>query len=179
MKKIKSYLPLITLVLVAAAASLAVYKSNIKQNLGKENFANQPFFTENKEIRGLFNENEALTAEDFINDEGRYSVVNIFASWCSTCLTEHEALFEIAKNESLNLYGIAWNDYSENAKNYLQKFGNPYHKVALDSKGKLNKLLGVAAVPETFLINPDGIIIYRHQGAIKNSTIKKLLKARK
>ncbi len=177
--KIKNYLPLIILVLVTVVASFTVYKSNIKQNLGKENFENKPFLAKNEQIDGLFNENETLTAADFVNNEGKYSVVNVFASWCSTCLSEHETLFEIAKDKSLRLYGVAWNDYFENTKGYLEKFGNPYHKVALDSKGKLGKLVGVRAVPETFLVDPNGQIAYRHSGELTKRDIEKMLKTRK
>lgn len=168
--------------LVTAMASFAVYNSNIKQNLGKENFSalkNTFFLDEDTKIRGLFDENDYLSQEKLINSKNKYTIVNIFASWCASCIEEHDVLFEIAKDSSVNLYGIAWNDYSENTKNYLQKFGNPYQKVALDSKGKLNKMLGVGAVPETFLINPDGAIIYRHRGALNQGDIAILLNARK
>ena len=182
MKKINSYFPLIILVLITALASFAIYKSNIKQNLGKENFSATKttlFLDEDTKIRGLFDENDYLSQEKLVNSENKYTIINIFASWCATCIEEHEVLFEIAKIPAINFYGIAWNDYSENTKNYLQKYGNPYQKTVLDSKGNLNKILGVGAVPETFLVNPDGVIIYRHQGVIEKSDIAKLLNMRK
>ncbi len=182
MKKIKSYFPLIILLAIALVACLAIYKSNIKQNLGKENFANstkkQLFLPKNEKIPLLLDKNKVFSLKNLQNDEGKYNIVNIFASWCSSCLLEHETLFKLAKNKSVRLYGIAWNDYSQNAKKYLEKFGNPYLQVALDSKGVLNKILGIAAVPETFLVDANGYVVYRHQGTLTEHDFRYLLSLR-
>ncbi len=179
MKKIKLYLPLIILATILVIAAIAVYKSNIKQNLGKENFLSgekKLFLDKNYKLKDLYQKNGYLTFKDFINKKNRFSVVNIFASWCGSCIKEHKHLMDLSTNKSFNLYGIAWNDYHENTKKYLQKFGNPYQKVVLDSKGYLNKMLNISAVPETFIINSNGFIVYRHQGLIDKDLIDKIIR---
>ena len=178
MKKVKLYLPLIILAAILIVAAFAVYKSNIKQNLGKENFLksqNIKFFDEKSSIPDLFNKNNSLSLNDFTNKNGNFTLVNVFASWCSSCLSEHDTLFKIKNYGNLNLIGIAWNDYHENSKKFLKKFGNPYQKVGLDSKGYLNKILGVAAIPETFLVDSNGYVVYKFQGALSEETLRKIL----
>ena len=178
MKKVKLYLPLIILATILVVAAFAVYKSNIKQNLGKENFLKSQkirFFDEKSAIPDLFDGKKQLSLQDLVNKNGKYSLINVFASWCSSCLKEHELLFSIQNYGKIDLIGIAWNDYHENSKKFLKKFGNPYQKVALDSKGYLNKILGVTAIPETFLIDSNGYVIYRHQGVLTDQALRRIL----
>lgn len=178
MKTIKLYLPLIILAAILVAAAVAVYKSNIKQNLGKENFLksqNIKFFDKESSIPDLFDDQKQLSLKDLVNKNNKFTLINVFASWCSSCLSEHDTLFKIKNYGNLNLIGIAWNDYHENSKNFLKKFGNPYQKVGLDSQGYLNKILSVTAIPETFLIDNDGYVVYRFQGAISEESLRKIL----
>tara|TARA_A100001015_G_scaffold217738_1_gene244651 strand:- start:5090 stop:5638 length:549 start_codon:yes stop_codon:yes gene_type:complete len=178
MKKIKLYLPLIILAVILATAAIAVYKSNIKQNLGKENFTKSKtlFLQGDAKIKNIFDNKDPITAKDFNNSDKKYKIVNIFASWCSSCFKEHGELLNLKNNFSnITVIGIAWNDHAKITKNFLEKYGNPYQKVGLDTKGYLDKILGVRAVPETFVVNPEGIIIKRHQGILTIKDVKNIL----
>ena len=107
-------------------------------------------------------------AKNFTNKdlEGRYSLLNIFASWCYTCRLEHDTLLSIAGEGKLPVYGVAWKDKPQNASQWLENLGNPYTKVGMDWFGELVVPLGLIGTPESFLINPDGVIIYHHQGML-------------
>jgi len=110
----------------------------------------------------------SLDNTKFSNDNllGKYSIINFFASWCISCKAEHNSLLELAKNDKIKIFGVAWRDIDQNTRNYLAKNGNPYLKVGVDSKGIFAKSLGVGAMPESFIINPQGKIIYYQKGMI-------------
>ena len=122
------------------------------------------------ETQTLFDSNIILSNKDLLN---RYVMINFFASWCSPCKVEHPLFFEI-KNDfpSLLLVGINHKDIIINAKKYLSAEGNPYDYIGLDTDGYLALDFGVFGLPETFLINPEGKIIYKHLGALKKNIIK-------
>ncbi|MFT6077812.1 MAG: cytochrome c biogenesis protein CcmG/thiol:disulfide interchange protein DsbE, partial [Rickettsiales bacterium] len=67
--------------------------------------------------------------------KGKYSLINVFASWCSVCSLENDLLIKIAQEGKVDIYGVAWRDIQKNTKRYLKKNGNPYVKVGVDSKG--------------------------------------------
>jgi cytochrome c biogenesis protein CcmG/thiol:disulfide interchange protein DsbE len=110
---------------------------------------------------------------NFSNDDllGKYSVINFFASWCSSCRAENDLLINLSQNDKIIIFGVAWRDIDQSTKNYLNKNGNPYSKVGVDSKGTFAKSLGVSAMPESFVINPQGKIIYYQKGAIDDNFI--------
>ena len=106
----------------------------------------------------------------FINE--KFSLVNVWASWCVTCRAEHTAIMKIAKNENLQVIGINYKDVYADAKNYLEILGNPFDVIVFDPEGKIGLELGVYATPETFLVDRDGLIIYKHIGEINNQVWK-------
>ncbi len=108
--------------------------------------------------------------------QGRYVLINIFASWCVTCKIEHESLMQITERQNIPLYGIAWNDNRVNLHGWFKERGNPYKKIGIDNNSVVILDLGVTAVPESFLISPDGIIIYRHAGALDYESYVKNIK---
>lgn len=93
---------------------------------------------------------------------GEVSVVNVFASWCAPCRQEHPFLMELAAT-GVTIYGINQKDAPENAKAFLEELGNPYKKVGADS-GRVSIEWGIYGIPETFVINANGIITYKHVG---------------
>ena len=105
--------------------------------------------------------------------KGKYSLINVFASWCSVCALENDLLMRIAKEGKINIYGVAWRDIKRNTKSYLQNNGNPYVKVGVDSKGSFSKLLSVSGTPESFLIDPEGRIVHYWYGAIDEDFFEK------
>ncbi len=106
----------------------------------------------------------------FINE--KFSLVNVWASWCVTCRAEHTAIMKITKSENLQMIGVNYKDLYADAKNYLEILGNPFDVIVFDPEGKIGLDLGVYATPETFLVNRDGLILYKHIGEINNQVWK-------
>ncbi len=116
-----------------------------------------------------------IEAEDFYSDESvlltdlfsdNMSLVNVWASWCVTCRQEHQMMMKIADNEDLQLIGINFKDTRVDGERYLEVMGNPFDVIVFDPSGKIGLDLGVYATPETFLVNQQGLILYKHIGAI-------------
>lgn len=104
--------------------------------------------------------------------KGKYAILNIFASWCSSCKIEHNTLIKL-KESGVAIYGIAWKDNPEKLSAWLNEKGNPYAAIGADEQGKAIIDLGVTGAPETFVISPDGIILYRYAGPITEDIWKK------
>lgn len=98
--------------------------------------------------------------------KGHYTLLNIFASWCITCRFEHDFLKDLAKEKRIPIIGVAWKDKTENTRAWLKNLGNPYDKVVSDFNGDLVVKLGVTGTPESFLVNPDGVIVYHRVGML-------------
>lgn len=96
----------------------------------------------------------------------KVSIVNVFASWCVPCRQEHPYIVELGKDERIQLIGINQRDSTKNALSFLAELGNPYDAVGVDRKGRASIEWGVYGVPETFIVNPQGRIIYKHVGPI-------------
>ena len=107
---------------------------------------------------------------------GEWSLLNVWASWCTTCLEEHELLMRLS--QQLALYGINHRDTRDEAQNWLQVYGNPYRASAFDKHGEVGIELGVYKVPETFLLDPDGVIRYKHIGALDEEAYQQQILAR-
>ena len=107
-----------------------------------------------------------LAQDDLINEaslEGSY-ILNVWASWCITCLVEHPYLMELDK-KGINIVGLNYKDEKIDALNWLEKYGNPYELIIHDLKGTLALDLGVTGAPETFLID-DGRVVAHYQGEV-------------
>ena len=100
-------------------------------------------------------------------------LVNFFASWCAPCKIEHPLFFTI-KEEHPNLFiiGVDYKDSKNDALDYLKKDGNPYDFVGYDKQGLIGLEFGVFGLPETFLINKKGKIIYKHLGPLDKKIIE-------
>lgn len=107
---------------------------------------------------------------------GEWSLLNVWASWCATCLEEHDLLMRLS--QQLALYGINHRDTREEARNWLQVYGNPYRASAFDPHGEMGIELGVYKVPESFLLDPNGIIRYKHIGALDEDAYRQQILAR-
>ena len=109
---------------------------------------------------------ENLQKDFLLNDEDLTGdfILNIWASGCITCLVEHPYLMRL-KEQGITIVGLNYKDDSEDAINWLSKYGNPYETIIYDFKGSLALDLGVTGAPETFLIN-DGKIVAHYQGEI-------------
>lgn len=97
---------------------------------------------------------------------GRVVLINVFASWCSSCRSEHPKLLQLAKTADVPIYGVNWKDSKGAGKLFLNKAGNPYIATGDDSMGMLGSALNVTGVPETYIVDAQGRLRYRHLGPI-------------
>jgi len=95
---------------------------------------------------------------------GKPYVVNVWATWCAGCRDEHTTLLEIARQSVVPIIGVDWNDELEPAQRWLNVLGNPYVATGFDNNGKVAIDLGVYGAPETFLVDAQGIVQYKHVG---------------
>ena len=118
---------------------------------------------------------KSLDNNESINNfiKNKFVVINIFASWCAPCRIEHEVLKNFSKEYTI--IGIAYKDSIENIESFLQELGNPYDKVFYDFSGKESINLGLYGVPETFFVNKDSKILYKHVGPINKQEFKKII----
>ena len=108
--------------------------------------------------------------------KGKVSIVNVFASWCLACKVEHKTLANISKAEEVPLYGINYKDKPEDIKNWLKKHGNIYNLIGADSDGRVSIDWGVYGVPETFIVDKEGIIRYKHVGPVTDEVYEETFK---
>jgi len=112
-----------------------------------------------------FNSNIYINSEK-IFEEDIFYIVNIWASWCVPCRTEHPTLMELSKSQSVKLIGLNYRDNQINAKNFINEFGNPYSQILIDKDGTLGIEFGAYGVPETFVIDRNKKIIRKFVGPI-------------
>jgi len=98
--------------------------------------------------------------------KGQWYVLNVWGSWCPACRQEHPVLLKARASSSVRIIGVDWKDDDADANEWLTKLGNPYTDVVSDRAGDTAINLGVAAAPETFLVNPEGVIVYKQVGEV-------------
>jgi cytochrome c biogenesis protein CcmG/thiol:disulfide interchange protein DsbE len=98
--------------------------------------------------------------------KGTVTLVNVFASWCGPCRIEHPQLIALAKDQRIRLVGINYKDVPANAVGFLDELGNPYTAIGVDTTGRAAIDWGVYGVPETFVVDANGIIRHKHIGPI-------------
>jgi cytochrome c biogenesis protein CcmG/thiol:disulfide interchange protein DsbE len=97
---------------------------------------------------------------------GKVSLLNVWATWCPSCVQEHPQLMRISREEDISVFGINYNDDTAKALAWLQRYGNPFQLNIADHDGQLAIDLGVYGAPETFLVDAKGVIRYRHVGVV-------------
>ncbi|AAZ68731.1 DsbE family thiol:disulfide interchange protein [Ehrlichia canis] len=117
----------------------------------------------------LFTEDQVFDTNDLI---GHPYILNVFASWCTTCQEEHKLWVEVAEKKTIKIYGINYLDTEHKVKEWLKKHGDPYTKIAKDYSGKMGSVLGVTAVPETFVFDKNGKMILQIHGNISKDILE-------
>jgi cytochrome c biogenesis protein CcmG/thiol:disulfide interchange protein DsbE len=104
--------------------------------------------------------------------QGDVSIVNFFASWCLPCAAEQPLLEGLAQQENIAIYGIAYKDKKEKIDAWLKENGNPFRVVAHDTTGRVAIDWGVYGVPETFIVDGKGTVLFRQPGPLTKEVIK-------
>lgn len=115
-----------------------------------------------------------LKPADFNGGEPR--MLNVFASWCVPCIAEAPQLLELAR-QGIPIDAVALRDRPEDVANFLSRWGDPYQRIGLDVDSRVQLALGSSGVPETFLIDGEGVIRYQHIGDIKPENVPEIIRA--
>lgn len=106
---------------------------------------------------------------------GQVWLLNVWGSWCAACQVEHPLLLELAAQKSVPIIGLAWKDMPNNSKAWLARLGDPYLVTVLDFKGLVAIDYGVYGAPETFLIDKQGLIRFKHVGPVTRELLSQKL----
>ena len=109
-----------------------------------------------------------ITRQDLL---GKVTLVNIWASWCGACRDEHEILLRLAKENGARILGFDYKDQREDALAWLKRMGDPYVDVVTDTDGRVGIEWGVYGVPETFLVDQEGVIRFKQIGALGEESV--------
>mgnify|MGYP001498105990 FL=1 len=172
MRSFFSLLPILFLLIISGFVLVYIIEGK-QPNKPPSALINKP--VPNVEYVNLY-DNSLLTNKSFDNN---FIIINFFASWCAPCKIEHPLLFRIKSDfPNVFLLGINHKDNKNEAIKYLNDLGDPYNFIGLDNEGKLAIEFGVIGLPETFVVNAEGKIIYKHLGPIEDkiyNEIKSLL----
>jgi cytochrome c biogenesis protein CcmG/thiol:disulfide interchange protein DsbE len=115
---------------------------------------------------------EASTVMTPADLKGRVWLLNVWASWCVSCRQEHPLLVELGKSGVVPIYGLNYKDQRDAALKWLDEFGNPYQASLVDADGRVGIDYGVYGVPETFVIDRDGVIRYKQIGPMTPAALR-------
>jgi cytochrome c biogenesis protein CcmG/thiol:disulfide interchange protein DsbE len=107
--------------------------------------------------------------------KGQVWLLNVWASWCGACRAEHQVINRFVKQHHITIVGLNYKDDSMLAKQWLENLGNPYTAIAIDYDGRTGIDWGVYGVPETFVIDKNGIIRYKNIGPVNQQVIDETL----
>jgi cytochrome c biogenesis protein CcmG, thiol:disulfide interchange protein DsbE len=110
-----------------------------------------------------------LSSQDM---KGQVWLLNVWASWCVSCREEHPVLVELAKHNIVPIIGLDYKDKNEDGEAWLRNGGNPYTLVATDADGRVGIDYGVYGVPETYVIDKQGVIRYKQIGAVTHESLR-------
>ena len=166
MKFLKFGLPLLAFIIIAAFLALGLKND---PRLVPSPLIDKP--APGFSLPTLENDQVNLSKNDLA---GKVWLLNVWASWCAACKVEHPILLEMA-NQGALLVGLNYKDTDPEAKAWLESYQNPYQQVIVDADGLVGIDFGVYGVPETFLIDQDGHIRYKHIGPVDADDAQKLL----
>jgi cytochrome c biogenesis protein CcmG/thiol:disulfide interchange protein DsbE len=160
--------PLLVFVAVVAIAGIVLLQGGARRDPSETGMIGRvapPYALADLDGEGV------VTPADFA---GRAYVVNVFASWCAPCRIEHPVLMALEAGGA-PILGIAYKDAPEDTRDFLNGLGDPYAAVGLDPDGRYGLEIGVAGVPETFVIGPDGTILALHRGPLDAGVVERVI----
>ena len=162
----RRFLPLIILLIIIVIFLFGTFKKNTR-------VIPTPLIGQEVPLMEL----ETVFFEEFENKDlvdilkrNKIKIINFWASWCLPCEVEHPILMGLSKKSDFVIIGINYKDTEEGSAQFLNEKGNPYDLIIIDDKGKMGIEMGLTGVPETFVVNDQGKIIYRIVGPINNET---------
>lgn len=159
MRRIISFVPLIALLLIVAISAVLLLRGGGPAQTITAGDVGRP-----APIYAL----ARLGGGGLVRNEdarGRTHVINMFASWCAPCRAEHPQLMAL-QARGVEIIGVAYKDQPSETQAFLGELGNPFHEIGLDPDGRFGLQLGVAGVPETFVISGEGRIVAVHRGPL-------------
>lgn len=160
-------LPLALLAIVVALSAFMLLRGGTRETVSVGQIGRaQPSYALSRLGGG-----DLVTSDDLA---GRAHVINLFASWCTPCRAEHALLMDL-RQQGVVIVGIAYKDEAEDAAGFLRGLGDPFAAVGLDPNGRFGLELGMAGVPETFVIGPDGAIRAVHRGPLTPDVIERTI----
>ena len=144
----------------------------------------KPNFYTPKEVKNKILE-EFTSTDLFLNKEynshdiienNKFTLINIWSSWCAPCRSEHSELMGLNKKTNLNIIGLNYKDRKNNAIKFLNELGNPFSIILIDPEGTISISLGAYGVPETYLLNNKSKIIKKYIGPLTNENIIEIIK---
>lgn len=106
---------------------------------------------------------------------GQVWLLNVWASWCTSCRLEHPVLVDLARSAQVPIYGLNYKDQRADALVWLERFGNPYQATVFDPKGLVGLDYGVYGTPETFVIDQQGVIRHKQVGPLTADVLEKTI----
>ena len=158
-------------ILFFAFCFVILFKGLKKSNIYIPNVLSQKTLV-SFESKDLYSEITIQSDKIFAGEE--YYVLNIWASWCLPCRDEHPILMKLRNNSSIKLIGLNYTDDPNNAKKFIDEFGNPYSMIITDKKGTIAIDLGAYGVPETFIINKNRKIIKKFIGPLNQQSLNEI-----
>ena len=122
------------------------------------------------QLQQLHEPGKTFTPKDNL---GKVWLLNVWASWCAACREEHPLLVQLAKSGVAPIYGLNYKDKRNDALGWLRQFGDPYVVSIADPEGRTGIDYGVYGVPETFVIDKNGLIRYKHIGPVTREALEK------
>ena len=113
---------------------------------------------------------QKVSREDLL---GQVWMLNVWASWCAPCREEHPLVIDIARRQLVPVYGLNYKDAGPAAHSWLASLGNPYRANLVDADGRVGIDFGVYGVPETFIIDRQGVIRLKHVGPLTPDVVRK------
>ncbi len=126
----------------------------------------------------LDSENEGFARAEL--EKGKPIVINFWASWCGPCRIEHPTLEALSQREGVTIYGVNYRESlygksARDARDFLNELGNPFSKINQDEKGRVSIDWGVSGVPETFVVDGNGVIRVHYAGPLSEQVVEQLI----
>jgi cytochrome c biogenesis protein CcmG/thiol:disulfide interchange protein DsbE len=176
-KKRRNILVLLPLIAFIALAALFLYRlgSGDPSRLPSALIGRPAPKTDLPPLAGLERDGKAVPGLSDAAFKGEVTLVNVWASWCIPCAEEVPYMEQLSKDKRIRLVGIDYKDPTDNARRFLNRYGNPFAAVGVDANGRTSIDWGVYGVPETYVIGRDGAIAYKLVGPVTAENLTEVL----